>query len=100
MGLAGIAVGGRSARSRDGKAQDHHRRRVSIGDGGALRRRRVDAGVRGRGQSPRTASADIVVVDAILARWQEEDAAKHFSGVETGGVARGRSEKPAGPASL
>ena len=30
----------------------------------------------------------------------EEDAARLFSGVETGGVVRGGSEKPAGPVSL
>jgi hypothetical protein len=58
-GLAGIAVGGRGVRSRDGKARDHPRCRVGVGNGGAPRRRRVNA--------PRTASAGIVVADAIRA---------------------------------
>jgi hypothetical protein len=49
VGLAGIAVGGRGVRLRDGKARDHCRCRVSVGNGGAPRRRRVDAGVGGRG---------------------------------------------------
>ena len=45
------------------------------------------------------ASANIIVADAILARWREEDAACLFLGVETGGVASGRPETPTGPAS-
>ena len=36
VGLAWIAVGGRSIRSCNGKARDHCSRRVSVGDGGAL----------------------------------------------------------------
>ena len=34
-------------------------------------------------------SAGIVIVDAILTRWWEEDSAHLFSGVETGEVGRG-----------
>jgi len=49
VGLTGIAVGGRDIWSCDGKARDHRRRRVSVGNGGAPRRRQVDAGVGGRG---------------------------------------------------
>ncbi len=98
VGLAGIAVSGRGIRSRDGKARDHRRRRISVGNGGAPRRQRVDMGVWGGG-SLRMASADIVVAEAILARWREEDAARLFSGVKTGGVASGRPEMPTGHAS-
>ncbi len=43
------------------------------------------------------AFADIVVADAILAWWREEDAARLFSWVKTCGVARGGSERPWGP---
>ena len=69
-GLAGITVGSHGVRSRDEKARDHRRRRVSVcvDGGGAPRRRRVDAGV-GGGLSLRMAStsARIVVADAIRA---------------------------------
>ena len=43
------------------------------------------------------ASTRIVVADAILTRWWEEDAARLFSGVETGEVARGGPRGPRGP---
>jgi hypothetical protein len=99
VGIAGIAIGGHGVHSRDGKARDHCRHRVSVGDGRAPGWRRVDAGVGGGGRSPRTAFANIVIADTILARWREEDAARLFSGVETGGVARGGSKRPTGPAS-
>jgi hypothetical protein len=42
------------------------------------------------------AFADIVVADAILALWREEDAARLFSWVETCGVARGGPRGPRG----
>ena len=93
VGIAGIVISGHGIWSRDGKARDHHRRRVSVGNDGAPGWRQVDVGVGGGGRSLRTPSANIVVVDAILARWREEDAARLFLGVETGGVARGGSKR-------
>ena len=97
MGLAGIAVPvavfGRAMKrhgiivvAASALATAGHR------DGGKLTQ-----GEGGGGRSLRTAFANIVVADAILARWREEDAARLFSWVETCGVARGGPRGPRGP---